>query len=292
MEKYKVIILIVLILALALVFMFQDNVMKVYNYFGIDLHKPDTTELGNIISQVAREVITSSPLNIGGKENQVILVAEKIVAQTNIQRYNNGMLPPLLVNAKLSAVAQAKAQDMFKNQYFEHVSPLGVTAGQLVKSFGYEYLIIGENLILGNFPNEKELVQLWMDSPGHRANILNDKFTEIGVAVVRGTYKGQTAWISVQEFGLPFPDCPEPDIVLKNKIDAGKAKLGQLFSQIKAKEKEIDATNRMSKEYNDLVDEYNKLVEEYNSLNGKTKVLILQYNAQVSAFNKCVNANN
>lgn len=292
MEKYKVIILIALILALGLVFVFQGSIMKVYNDFGINLHRPDTGELGNIIGQVARDILTSSPLNAGGRENQVVLVAEKVLAQTNIQRYNNGLLPPLISNSNLSLAAKAKAEDMFKNQYFEHVSPSGVNVGQLVKSFGYDYLVTGENLILGNFASEQELVQNWMDSPGHRANILNTRFTEIGVAVVKGTYQGKTAWIGVQEFGLPFPDCQEPSPALKNKIDSNKVKLEQLFAQIKAQEKEIDDTNKMSPKYNDLVDEYNALVEQYNALAAETKSIILQYNAEVSVFNACINANN
>ncbi|MSU60627.1 MAG: CAP domain-containing protein [Candidatus Staskawiczbacteria bacterium] len=291
MEKYKVIILVVLILALSLVFVFQGSIMKVYNYFGINLHRPDGAELGNIIGQVAREILTSSPLNIGGKENQVILVKEKVLAETNIQRYNNNMLPPLVENAKLIAAAQAKAEDMLKNEYFEHISPSGVNSGQLVRSFGYEYMTMGENLIRGNFSGEKELVQLWMASPGHRANILNTRFTEIGVAVAKGTYKGQTVWIGVQEFGLQLPNCPEADVVLKAKIDANKKKLNQLYSQMVAKEKEIDAEGKGSEKYNALVDQYNNLVSQYNILNPETKKFISQYNVQVNAFNECVNVN-
>ena|SRR3989344_3024443 len=288
MEKYKAIILIVLILALALVFIFQGGVVKLYNYFGINLQKPDTTDIGNVIKEIAREVLTSSPLNVGGKENQVILVKEKVLAQTNVQRYNNGMLFPLTENAKLSAAAEVKAEDMLKNEYFEHVSPSGVTSGQLVKSFGYEYLVTGENLIRGNFSGEVEMVQDWMNSPGHRENILNTKFTEIGVAVAKGTYKGQTVWVGVQEFGLPLPNCPEADVTLKNKIDTNKKKLDQLYSQIIAKEKEIDAESKTSEKYNTLVDEYNAMVAEYNLLNQETKKLISEYNNQITAFNDCV----
>jgi len=288
MEKYKAIILIVLILALALVFIFQGGVVKLYNYFGINLQKPDTTDIGNVIKEIAREVLTSSPLNVGGKENQVILVKEKVLAQTNVQRYNNGMLFPLTENAKLSAAAEVKAEDMLKNEYFEHVSPSGVTSGQLVKSFGYEYLVTGENLIRGNFSGEVEMVQDWMNSPGHRENILNTKFTEIGVAVAKGTYKGQTVWVGVQEFGLPLPNCPEADVTLKNKIDTNKKKLDQLYSQIITKEKEIDAESKTSEKYNTLVDEYNAMVAEYNLLNQETKKLISEYNNQITAFNDCV----
>lgn len=288
MEKYKVIILIVLILALGLVFAFQGSIIRFYNYLGINLHQTDKTDIGNVIKEIAKEVLTSSPLNIGGKENQVILVKEKIIAQTNIQRYNNGLLPPLIENAKLTAAAQAKAEGMFKNQYFEHTAPSGVGPGELAKNFGYDFLMVGENLILGNFTSEQQLVQDWMDSPGHRANILNEKFTQIGVAVARGTYKGQTVWIGVQEFGLPLPNCPEPSISLKNKIDLGKSQLDQTSLQINAKREEIDNTPPVSEDYNTLVDEHNKLVEKYNLLNVETKKIISQYNIQVNNFNQCV----
>jgi uncharacterized protein YkwD len=132
----------------------------------------------------------------------VVLSKDKIIKETNIQRELNG-LNDLVENKTLSDAARAKAYDMFKNQYFDHISPDGTTPGKLVQSYGYDYSFEGENLLMGNFSSEKEMVQKWMDSFEHKKNILNKKYKEIGVAVVKEVYNGKIVWIGVQEFGTP-----------------------------------------------------------------------------------------
>lgn len=126
---------------------------------------------------------------------------DSIISETNVQRARNG-LPPLETNETLNKMAEAKAKDMFEKQYFEHVSPTNYDLEDLADDFDYKYLQVGENLLEGNFASEKELVQRWMDSPDHRHNILNAQFLEIGVAVIKGKYKGKTVWMAVQEFGV------------------------------------------------------------------------------------------
>jgi len=296
----QVIVLGLVLLAIAAGFYFKDTIFDFYNNLGKNLQKfipissqildevGKKTDLGNVINEFKKEVLAPAPLNIGGKENQVVLTKAKIMAHTNIQRYNNGLLLPLIENEKLYLAAKAKADDMFKNQYFDHVSPSGVNPGELVKSFDYDYIITGENLILGNFSSEAEVVQAWMNSPGHRANILNNRFVDIGVAVVKGTYQGQVTWIGVQEFSLPLSTCAQPEVGLKNQIDSNKNYLDQLSLQIDAKREEINDTNPRSPQYNVLVDEHNKLVAEYNSLTQETKNLISQYNNDINIFNQCV----
>lgn len=289
MKKLRLIILLsLLVLVIAGGLYFKDNIFKIYSDFDENLKNFEKTELGNIINEIKKEVLTPPPLNVGGKETGAILDQDKVIAETNIRRYNNGLLPPLIKNKDLAAAAMAKAEDMFKKQYFEHVSPSGIDPGTLVKNFGYEYIVTGENLILGNFENEKEMVQLWMDSPGHRANILNERFTEIGVAVLKGVYNGQTVWIGVQEFGLPLSSCPEPSLDLKNQIDLNKNELDWLASEIDAKRNELENTSPRSPKYNQLVSEHNQLVEEYNSLSNQTKKLVSQYNSQINSFNLCI----
>lgn len=289
MKKSNIAILLVTLLSvLGAGLFFKDNLLKVYDNFDGNLQNFQRIDFRNIISEVKRDIFAPTPLNVGGRETQALLVKAKVIAETNAQRYNNGLLPPLIENVKLSEAAKAKANDMFKNQYFEHVSPDLVDPGQLVKNFGYAYIVAGENLILGNFESEKEMVQLWMDSPGHRANILNDRFTEIGVAVVKGFYQSQTVWIGVQEFGFPLSSCGEPSETLKDQIDANKASLDQLSFEIDEKRTQVENTSKRSPEYNDLANEYNQLVSEYNSLVQETKALIEQYNNQVDVFNQCV----
>lgn len=287
-NKVLIIFAVLIVLTVGAGVIYRENLLKVADDFNKNLEKLQKTDFGDILNEVAREITTPPPLNVGGKENQIVFTRAKIIAQTNIQRYNNGTLLPLIENAKLNAVAEAKAKDMFSNQYFEHISPTGVDPGTLAKKFGYDYIIEGENLILGNFKSEQEIVQHWMDSPGHRANILHDRFTEIGVAIIKGTYQGQTAWIGVQEFGLPLLACDQPNVAMKNKIDSNKIEIDQLLIAVNNKKSEIDNTNPKSPKYNALVDEYNSLVAKYNTLVKETKNLIVQYNNQINTFNQCV----
>ncbi len=253
------------------------------------------TDIGQTISQVGKQIFTPSPLNIGGAEKNVVLLQGKIILETNLQRQENsplgeagGNLLALRENAKLNEAALAKAHDMFLNQYFEHVSLSGIDPGKLVQVYGYEYITTGENLILGNFSSEKEVVQAWMDSPGHRANILNNRYTEIGVAMIKGVYKGENVWIGVQEFGSPLSTCAEPNNVFKNQIDLDKAQLEILSLRIDEKKNQIENTNRKSAPYKQMVDDYNQLVVDYNLLAEKVKEDIIIYNDQVNIFNNCV----
>ena len=140
-------------------------------------------------------------------------------------------MPALLENTKLDQSAELKAQDMLKNQYFAHTSPSGMAVGNLAEKVGYEFIAIGENLALGNFENDEALVQAWMDSPGHRANILNSRYQEIGVAVLKGVFEGRTTWLAVQHFGLPLSVCPSPQEGVKLTIDANQNKIDEIFAR-------------------------------------------------------------
>ena len=287
----KIIYVIVLALVLAgfwVGFYFKDSILGIYHNASQNVQHFQKTDLGSIINEVKKEIFTPTPLNIGGQQNDVVLLKSKIIAQTNIQRFDNGNLPPLLENENLDAAAKAKANDLFKNQYFEHVSPSGIDPGTLVKSAGYEYIVSGENLILGNFKSEAEVVQDWMNSPGHRANILNNRFVDIGVAIIKGTYKGESVWVGVQEFGLPLSACQSPSAIFKTEIDNDKIQLDGLASQIDSKRAEINNTSKNSPKYNTLVAEYNNLVSQYNQLNQNTKNIVAQYNIQINIFNQCV----
>ena len=177
---------------------------------------------------------------------------------------------------------------MFAKQYFEHISPQGLDVSDLAEDAGYKFIEIGENLALGNFLNDETLVQAWMDSPGHRENILNSNYKEIGVAVLKGTYQGKTTWMAVQHFGRPLSDCPQIDTTLKQKIKSSKVLLNQMNTELDAKRKELEQAGRSDPEYNQKVEQYNKLAGEYNKLAEETKQLLEDYNSQINNFNKCV----
>lgn len=108
----------------------------------------------------------------------------------------------LTVNAKLQKAAQAKADDMAAKGYFAHTSPDGSTSWTWFQNAGYSFSYAGENLAV-NFSDSEDVEQAWMDSPTHRANILNGKFTEIGIATAQGEYKGRKTTFVVQMFGRP-----------------------------------------------------------------------------------------
>lgn len=124
-----------------------------------------------------------------------------VIAQTNQQRQAAG-LSALSHNGQLSAAAAAKANDMFAKQYWAHTSPEGTQPWSFIKGAGYSYQVAGENLAR-DFSVTNEMMDAWMASPTHRANIMSDRYTEIGIAVVNGTLEGVETTLVVQMFGTP-----------------------------------------------------------------------------------------
>lgn len=289
MKKFNAILLFLFLTVLSLTWHFRDNFFTFYQNPSENIAQIRDIDLKKTIEDIKENGLTSKPLKVAGTQNQTIFTREKIIAQTNIARFNNGMLPPLIENNVLNEVALKKVQNMFAEQYFEHISPRGVGPGDLAKSEGYQYILQGENLILGNFKDEKDILDLWMKSPSHRANILHDRYTEIGVAIVKGEFEGETVWIGVQEFGLPLSGCPIVDALLKNNIETNKTSLQELSVGIDQQKIEIEKTSPGSDNYNTLIQAYNLAAEKYNQLNQATKKMVAEYNAQIDAFNMCVN---
>lgn len=141
---------------------------------------------------------------------------------TNKERSANGLVP-LSLNAMLNQAAQAKAEHMIANDYWSHVAPDGTTPWYFIDQAGYHYINAGENLAYG-FLDSSGAVQGWMDSPGHRANILGD-YADVGFGYANGkNYQGgentvivamygtaPTAPVAVQtEPAPPSPPAPAP----------------------------------------------------------------------------------
>lgn len=213
------------------------------------------------------------------------LDSEEIVRETNQQRIVLG-LTPLSSNPVLAEVSKNKVRDMFEHNYFEHISPEGTSVGEIAEQFDYHYAVIGENLALGNYAGAKDIVKAWMESPGHKENIVSPHYTEIGVYAEEGVYRGQNVWIAVQTFARPLSDCPEIDQALERLIATNKNRISQIEKGIKEKQAEIENVEP-GEERRALVQEYNAVVKELNTLAKETKNLIATYNAQVSAFNQC-----
>lgn len=112
---------------------------------------------------------------------------QQVVDLTNQERAKQG-LPALKVDLTLSKVAREKSLDMQKNNYFSHTSPTYGSPFDMMKKFGVTYRTAGENIAKGQ-RTPQEVVNAWMNSSGHRANILSTKFTHIGVGyVAEGNY--------------------------------------------------------------------------------------------------------
>ncbi len=125
-----------------------------------------------------------------------------LVDLTNDSRTANGELA-LAKSVLLEQAATLKAGDMSSKSYFAHVSPEGVTPWHWFSQAGYNFIYAGENLAV-DFSESTDVQNAWLASPTHRANILNGKFTEIGIATKEGTYKGHPTIFVVQEFGKPL----------------------------------------------------------------------------------------
>jgi len=129
------------------------------------------------------------------------ITTSKVVSLTNSQRTALG-LPPLRLSSALSRSAEAKAKDMFADNYWAHNSPKGKTPWYFFRQANYRYSIAGENLAR-DFYDTDSVLRAWMRSPTHRANIVSTKYQEIGVAVVNGVLGGVTTTLVVQHFGTP-----------------------------------------------------------------------------------------
>ena len=126
-------------------------------------------------------------LNIPQMSSTVIEYENEVIRLVNEIRVKNG-LKTLSTDWELSRVARYKSQDMKENKYFSHTSPVYGSPFDMIKNFGISYRSAGENIARGQ-SSPQEVVNAWMNSSGHRANILNASYTRIGVGyVAEGNY--------------------------------------------------------------------------------------------------------
>lgn len=121
-------------------------------------------------------------LTIPQLDSSVTTFEKEVVRLVNEQRIKNG-LSPLTENWELSRAARYKSQDMADNGYFSHTSPVYGSPFQMMRDFGLSYRTAGENIAYGQ-RTPQAVVNAWMNSSGHRANILNASYTHIGVGYV------------------------------------------------------------------------------------------------------------
>lgn len=278
-------------------FVVKEDVISVIGnattYFNKNIKTP-------VIKLADKESILPSKIDMPGAlrvvddlftGSNVQLSKDNVIVLTNKYRKENGNLPSLKENKKLDLSAQKKLEDMFANQYFEHISPKKIGVGELGEQVGYDYILIGENLAMGNFKSDDALVDAWIASEGHRENIVNKHYTEIGVAVGKGKFDGKDIWMAVQHFGTPRLACPVIDGVLYSTITLNQNKINEMESDLV---KRLDNINKggvyEGSTHNEQVNIYNNLLIPYNELIKTTKEKINIYNEQIRAFNLCLSS--
>lgn len=116
-----------------------------------------------------------------------------------VKMVNQYRTTPLKVDRNLSRIAQTKANDMVNKDYFSHTTPDGNKFSYFLYQMGYSYNAAGENLAM-DYKNNQAVVDAWMNSPGHRDNIINPVYTKTGIGIA---YKGNHVYI-VQLFIQPY----------------------------------------------------------------------------------------
>lgn len=152
-----------------------------------------------VTGQISVTMITNGQVKSGHHGG---ISASEILSSTNSFRSKAGV-QPLHLNEQLANAANAKVSDMFTHQYWSHVSPDGVQPWHWVTQTGYNYQSAGENLAK-NFHTAGATVQAWYDSPTHRDNLLNSKYSEVGFATASGLLNGEQATITVAMYGAPM----------------------------------------------------------------------------------------
>lgn len=135
-------------------------------------------------------------LDVGSGSGSTL--ATQVFTLTNNERSSEG-IAALTWNDQLAVAAAVHAKDMADRDYFSHYSPEGEDVGDRATQAGYQWAWVGENIAKGQ-RTAAQVVQAWMDSPGHRENIVREEFTELGVAVWEDAL-GTLYW--VQAFGRP-----------------------------------------------------------------------------------------
>lgn len=158
-----------------------DSIWKIANRYHVGLSEikranPQIKNYDLIYPGQVIQIPSADP-GIADHEQEVIRLVNDI-------RKGNG-LKALTYDWELSRVARYKSQDMKDNRYFAHNSPVYGTPYQMMRSFGISFRTAGENIAKG-YATPQAVVNGWMNSSGHRANILNASYTHIGVGYVSG----------------------------------------------------------------------------------------------------------
>lgn len=147
-------------------------------------------------------ILPTRPGILTEKINNMAAIFPSVLVEKANKTRTSVAMNELVISDELVYAAQLKANDMAAKGYFAHNSPDGKTPWDWLDAAGYSYQTAGENLAV-NFVDSTDVHNAWLNSPTHKANIVRDGFTEIGIATAEGTYKGQKAVFVAQFFGTP-----------------------------------------------------------------------------------------
>ena len=233
------------------------------------------------------------------------LSTEELVRHTNAYRTAQG-LPPLTMNPLLNKAALARAIDMQTHGYFDHQNPMtGLGPAEAIAATGYSARTATENIANGTWSSNQALVQVWIDSPSHRANILDPEVREIGMALVQDHRVASgcrfVRLYAVQLFGRPLSDCGKlPSEDEHAALMAIEERLESLHTQLRAMQIELDdmqaqierAESRMQanqwiQQRNQRVTDFNHLVAASNQVQETLAERVDAFNAAIAEFNAC-----
>jgi len=195
-------------------------------------------------------------------------LAGQIFKLINADRKKNGK-SELAWNTKLCQSATLKAADMVRYSYFEHVSPNLVTPWHWMDMAGYKYIFSGENLALNYYTADSAHTAL-MNSPGHRANILSDNFTEVGISYDWGKVDSQDAFFIVEHFGQPALANPPTKIVCTD-IEKAQKNIKELNNQLDEINNYLDKAQDILKQYQAAGQNTKPVTDYIDDLNNKKK---------------------
>ncbi len=230
--------------------------------------------------------VWESEINTSKEKKGEELFSSEIIYLINSERLSQNLVA-LEENFLLRKAAEIKLEDMVANQYFAHQSPDGKYVEDLATQVGYDFIATGENLAMGNFVDNEDLVKGWMESPEHRENVMRPGYRETGVAVEKVVYEKEKVWVAVQVFGLPSWVCPDPDRTLLSNVNLKQEEADILARKIESLKKEVESSSPRDPK---KVSEYNSLVSQYNQLMEEMKNLTSEYNKQVDFYNNCIDS--
>ena len=155
----------------------QDSVQKPSE--GTGNTQTPSTDAGNTQTPSTGTGDNTNTNEESSTTGEVSAFEQEVLDLTNAEREKYG-LQPLTLDTELSKVARVKSEDMAANNYFDHTSPTYGTPFEMMKQFGISYTSAAENIAQGQ-TTPAQVVQAWMNSQGHRKNILNSSYTHIGI---------------------------------------------------------------------------------------------------------------